>query len=52
MDSYDNDWLFLDDDLFCVWVDEYKADKKAEKEKPDDGISVLPTKSNSIRSCR
>ena len=23
MDSYDNDFLFLDDDLFCVWVDEY-----------------------------
>lgn len=20
--SYDNDWLFLDDDLFCVWVDD------------------------------
>ena len=26
MDSYDNDWLFLDDDLFCVWIDEYLAD--------------------------
>lgn len=21
MGSYDNDWLFLDDDLFCVWFD-------------------------------
>lgn len=26
MDSYDNDWLFLDDDLFCVWVDEYLSE--------------------------
>lgn len=23
MDSYDNDWLFLNDDLFVVWDDEY-----------------------------
>lgn len=23
MDGYDNDFLFLDDDLFMVWVDEY-----------------------------
>lgn len=22
MDSYDNDWLFLDDDLFVVWFDD------------------------------
>ena len=26
LDSYDNDYLFLDDDLFCVWIDEYLAD--------------------------
>lgn len=26
MDGYDNDYLFLDDDLFCVWIDEYLAD--------------------------
>ena len=26
LDSYDNDWLFLDDDLFAVWVDEYLSD--------------------------
>ena len=26
LNSYDNDWLFLDDDLFCVWIDEYLAD--------------------------
>lgn len=26
LDSYDNDFLFLDDDLFCVWIDEYLAD--------------------------
>lgn len=28
LDSYDNDWLFLDDDLFCVLVDEYLSDCK------------------------
>lgn len=26
LDSYDNDWLFLDDDLFAVWVDEYLSE--------------------------
>lgn len=26
LDGYDNDYLFLDDDLFCVWIDEYLAD--------------------------
>lgn len=26
MDGYDNDWLFLDDDLFTVWVDEYLSE--------------------------
>ena len=26
MDSYDNDWLFLDDDLFTIWVDDYLID--------------------------
>lgn len=26
MDSYDNDWLFLDDDLFCIFIDEYLFD--------------------------
>lgn len=26
MDSYDNDWLFLDDDLFAIWVDEYLSE--------------------------
>lgn len=25
MDSYDNDWLFLDDDLFVYEEDEYEA---------------------------
>lgn len=28
MDSYDNDWLFLDDDLFSVLVDEYEAERR------------------------
>lgn len=27
LDGYDNDWLFLDDDLFCIWIDEYLADR-------------------------
>ena len=36
MDSYDNDWLLLDDDLFCVWVDEYNADdENADKEESE-----------------
>ena len=28
LDSYDNDWLFLDDDLFSVLVDEYEAERR------------------------
>lgn len=33
MDSYDNDWLFLDDDLFCILIDEYLADCREEEER-------------------
>lgn len=35
MDSYDNDWLFLDDDLFfvCIFVDK-------KEEHPDNGIDI------------
>lgn len=51
MDSYDNDWLFLDDDLFCVWVDEYASGVDVMQNSPkysnvllggeDDGVCVL-----------
>ena len=33
LDSYDNDWLFLDDDLFCILIDEYLADCREEEER-------------------
>lgn len=39
MDSYDNDWLFmLDDDLFCIWLDELKekTGDDTEKREPKD----------------
>lgn len=26
LEIYDNDWLFLDDDLFAILVDEYLSD--------------------------
>lgn len=36
MDSYDNDWIFFDDDLFCLWefCEEYKKDAIKQSEKP------------------
>lgn len=37
MDSYGNDFLFLDDDLFLVWIDEYLAEIERLKEKCADG---------------
>jgi len=35
--SYDNDWLFLDDDLFCVWFenDICENERNEEPEEPD-----------------
>ena len=36
MDSYDNDWIFFDDDLFCLWefCEQYKPTDKKPPERP------------------
>ena len=45
MGSYDNDWLFLDDDLFCVWIDEYQYEnKESEGEAECRGESTTQTR--------
>lgn len=49
MDSYDNDWLFLDDDLFCVWRDEYLFEQRNLTEADTYAVEAVQSKPISDR---
>lgn len=48
VDSYDNDWLFLDDDLFCVWRDEFLFEQMEMRDNPH-GVEAVQPEPDSVR---